>query len=209
MGRSSNDATLEFGSNGGRIASECDDSRKRERGNVIAAPPERVWPLVTEARHFQAWYAFGGATIDLRPGGAMSLRWDEHGEFPAVVEAVVPGKLFSFRWLPGARPAGRASRSPRKRAGPACAWSRRARSKTRPERARLAERAGPAPRSRGADALARSPAGASAARARRCRSRSCAAPTRAGRRRRSSSGPGSASGSRTGGRASRSSATST
>ena len=71
---------------------------------VIAAPPERVWPLVTEARHFQAWYAFGGATIDLRPGGAMSLRWDEHGEFPAVVESVVPGKLFSFRWLPAPGP---------------------------------------------------------------------------------------------------------
>ena len=29
----------------------------------------------------------------------MALRWDEHGEFAAVVEAVVPPKSFSFRWL--------------------------------------------------------------------------------------------------------------
>jgi len=27
---------------------------------LIASPPERLWPLVTEARHFQVWYAFGG-----------------------------------------------------------------------------------------------------------------------------------------------------
>ena len=66
---------------------------------VIAAAPDELWPLVTEAQHFRVWYAFGGAAIDLRPGGAMALRWDEHGEFTAVVEAVVPPKLFSFRWL--------------------------------------------------------------------------------------------------------------
>jgi uncharacterized protein YndB with AHSA1/START domain len=71
---------------------------------LIAAAPDRLWPLVTEARHFQVWYAFGGATIDLRPGGAMSMRWDEHGEFPAVVESVVPPERFSFRWLPAPGP---------------------------------------------------------------------------------------------------------
>ena len=32
---------------------------------VIAAAPDEVWPLVTEARHFRVWYAFGGAEIDL------------------------------------------------------------------------------------------------------------------------------------------------
>ncbi len=66
---------------------------------VIAAAPDEVWPLVTESRHFRVWYAFGGAEIDLRPGGAMALRWDEHGDFAAVVEAVVPPRSFSFRWL--------------------------------------------------------------------------------------------------------------
>jgi uncharacterized protein YndB with AHSA1/START domain len=71
---------------------------------LIAAPRERVWSLVTEARHLAVWYAFGGATIELRPGGAMTLRWDEHGEFRAVVEAVVPPQRFSFRWLPAPGP---------------------------------------------------------------------------------------------------------
>jgi len=71
---------------------------------VIAAAPDQLWPLVTEAGHFCVWYAFGGATIDLRPGGPMALRWDEHGEFAAVVEAVVPPRSFSFRWLPAPGP---------------------------------------------------------------------------------------------------------
>jgi uncharacterized protein YndB with AHSA1/START domain len=67
---------------------------------LVAAPRDRVWSLVTEGRHFQRWYAFGGATIDLRPGGAMTLRWDEHGEFLAVVDEVVAPERFAFRWLP-------------------------------------------------------------------------------------------------------------
>src|SRR5688572_7351815 len=71
---------------------------------VIAAGPDELWPLVTDAQHFRDWYAFGGATIDLRPGGAMALRWDEHGDFAAVVEAVVPPRLVSFRWLPAPGP---------------------------------------------------------------------------------------------------------
>ena len=67
---------------------------------LIAGSPEEVWPLVTDPRHFQTWYAFGGAEIDVRPGGAMALRWDEHGVFEAVVESVIRGELFSFRWRP-------------------------------------------------------------------------------------------------------------
>jgi len=44
--------------------------------------------LVTEPQSFQQWFAFGGADIDLVPGGKMHLRWDEHGGFDARVEAV-------------------------------------------------------------------------------------------------------------------------
>jgi uncharacterized protein YndB with AHSA1/START domain len=67
---------------------------------LVAGSPDEVWSLVTEPRHFQAWYAFGGATIDLRPGGDITMRWDEHGTFEAEVEAVIRAKLFSFRWRP-------------------------------------------------------------------------------------------------------------
>ena len=53
-----------------------------ERETIIAAPVERVWALLTEAEHIRAWFAFGGVDVDLRPGGALRFRWEEHGEFP-------------------------------------------------------------------------------------------------------------------------------
>lgn len=67
---------------------------------LVPAGPEHVWRLVTEPQFFQQWYAFGGADIDMVPGGEMHLRWDEHGGFHARVEAVEPGRRFAFRWLP-------------------------------------------------------------------------------------------------------------
>ncbi len=66
----------------------------------IPGSTDLAWALVTEPRHVQTWYAFGGANIDPRPGGAMLLRWEEHGEYPAVVEEVIAGRLLSLRWLP-------------------------------------------------------------------------------------------------------------
>lgn len=65
---------------------------------LVTGSLDEVWMLVTDARYFQEWYAFGGASIDLRPGGDMTMRWDEHGTFHAVVETVTPPRLFSFRW---------------------------------------------------------------------------------------------------------------
>jgi uncharacterized protein YndB with AHSA1/START domain len=69
-----------------------------EREVVIDAPIERVWSLITEAEHFGTWFADSGAEIDLRPGGAMTLRWEEHGTVRARVERVEPPRLFSYRW---------------------------------------------------------------------------------------------------------------
>jgi uncharacterized protein YndB with AHSA1/START domain len=69
-----------------------------EREVVIDAPIERVWALITEAEHFGAWFADSGADIDLRPGGAMSLSWAEHGTVRARVERVEPPRLFAYRW---------------------------------------------------------------------------------------------------------------
>jgi uncharacterized protein YndB with AHSA1/START domain len=69
-----------------------------EREVVVDAPIERVWALITEARHFGAWFSDSGAEIDLRPGGAMSLSWEEHGTVQARVERVEPPRLFSYRW---------------------------------------------------------------------------------------------------------------
>jgi uncharacterized protein YndB with AHSA1/START domain len=69
-----------------------------ERETLIAAPVERVWSLLTEAEHVGSWFCDAGAEIDLRPGGAMVLRWTEHGTTHARVVDVEPHRRFSYRW---------------------------------------------------------------------------------------------------------------
>jgi uncharacterized protein YndB with AHSA1/START domain len=70
-----------------------------EREVVIAAPVERVWELITSGEHVGRWFADAGARIDLRPGGAMSLTWREHGTVHGRVETVDPPRRFAFRWV--------------------------------------------------------------------------------------------------------------
>jgi len=69
-----------------------------ERETTIAAPIERVWSLLTEAEHVGTWFCDAGAEIDLRPGGAMVLRWTEHGTTHARVVDVEPHRRFTYRW---------------------------------------------------------------------------------------------------------------
>jgi uncharacterized protein YndB with AHSA1/START domain len=78
-----------------------------EREVLIEARPELVWGALTQPATLQQWYAFGGAEIDLRPGGRLVMRWDEHGEFYGFVEKVEPGRRFAYRYAvePGVEPA--------------------------------------------------------------------------------------------------------
>jgi uncharacterized protein YndB with AHSA1/START domain len=78
------------------MAAETD---RIERDILIAAPLERVWALITSAEHVGSWFADGGAEIDLRPGGSLSLTWRDHGTFHGRVEAVEPPHRFAYRWL--------------------------------------------------------------------------------------------------------------
>ena len=73
---------------------------------VIDAPVDRVWAIITEAEHIRAWFAFDGATIDLRPGGELVMTWQEHGVYHARIERIEPERRFSWRWarLPGEEP---------------------------------------------------------------------------------------------------------
>lgn len=66
---------------------------------LIAAPVARVWELITTAEHVGRWFGDAGAEIDLRPGGALSLNWREHGTVHGRVEVVEPPNRFAFRWL--------------------------------------------------------------------------------------------------------------
>ena len=79
---------------------------KIERETFIAAPVERVWALITEAEHLGRWFGDAGAEIDLRPGGAMVMRWDEHGTSRGRVVEVAPHTRFSYRWAPFKDPGG-------------------------------------------------------------------------------------------------------
>jgi uncharacterized protein YndB with AHSA1/START domain len=73
---------------------------------VVAAPVDRVWAIITEPEHIQAWFAFDGATIDLRPGGELVMTWKEHGTYHARIERIEPPHRFAWRWarLPGEQP---------------------------------------------------------------------------------------------------------
>jgi uncharacterized protein YndB with AHSA1/START domain len=77
-----------------------------ERETLIAAPVERVWELITEAEHLGRWFGDAGAEIDLRPGGAMVLRWADSGASHGRVVAVEPHTRFAYRWAPFADPGG-------------------------------------------------------------------------------------------------------
>ncbi|MPZ79406.1 MAG: activator of HSP90 ATPase [Actinophytocola sp.] len=79
-----------------------------EREILIDAPVTEVWAAVTEASHIGTWFGNAGATIDLRPGGAMTCTW-RNGEavdtVHGVVEKVDEPHLFSYRWArPGVEP---------------------------------------------------------------------------------------------------------
>ncbi len=73
-----------------------------ERDIFVAAPVERVWAALTESEHVGTWFGDAGAEVDLRPGGALVIRWKEYGSYHARVERVEPRRLFSYR---GARSA--------------------------------------------------------------------------------------------------------
>ncbi len=77
-----------------------------ERETTIEAPVERVWALLTESEHVGRWFGDAGAEIDLRPGGAMVLRWTDYGTSRGRVVAVEPHTRFSYRWAPFKDPGG-------------------------------------------------------------------------------------------------------
>ena len=68
-----------------------------DRRIELPATPEEVWEAVTGG--ISDWF---GAQADLRPerGARATFRWPDGRERGAVVEAVEPGRLLAFRWLP-------------------------------------------------------------------------------------------------------------
>lgn len=65
----------------------------------IHAPRERVWAALTEPKQLLRWFPTKRAEVDLRPGGATVLEWDE-AKAEAMVDVVEPPDRFVFRWRP-------------------------------------------------------------------------------------------------------------
>ena len=74
-----------------------------ERELILPAPPERVWTALTEPDQLSAWFGTR-ATVDLRPGGALTFEWDgstgPQGSTRGVIETVERPSRFAFRWRP-------------------------------------------------------------------------------------------------------------
>lgn len=67
---------------------------------TIKSPLKRIWELITTPQHIQKWYAFDGATVNLKPGGEISFHWNEHGTYYGVIEKIEPEKLLSLSYVP-------------------------------------------------------------------------------------------------------------
>ncbi|MEB3371754.1 SRPBCC domain-containing protein [Saccharopolyspora mangrovi] len=69
-----------------------------EREIVIAAAPERVWPLVSEP----GFWATDDESIRgtmATEGQTLVARHSQHGDFPMRVEKVDPPKYLAYRWM--------------------------------------------------------------------------------------------------------------
>ncbi|HEU4658848.1 MAG TPA: SRPBCC family protein [Capillimicrobium sp.] len=69
-----------------------------ERETLVNAPVERVWDVLTQAEHIGSWFCDAGADVDLRPGGSITLRWEQHGTAKCRLERVEPPHALSWRW---------------------------------------------------------------------------------------------------------------
>jgi uncharacterized protein YndB with AHSA1/START domain len=68
-----------------------------ERETVVACSPAEAWRWWTEPALLVRWMG-SVAEVDLRPGGAMAMRWKDHGAHLARIEKIEPYRAFAWRW---------------------------------------------------------------------------------------------------------------
>jgi uncharacterized protein YndB with AHSA1/START domain len=73
------------------------DSIRREL--TLAAPRDRVWLALTDAEQLVRWLPTSTAEVDLRPGGALRLSWEDMTD-EGIVDEVSAAQRFVFRWRP-------------------------------------------------------------------------------------------------------------
>lgn len=69
-----------------------------EQEVFLATDVEHAWAVLTQAEHLGTWFGDTGASIDLRPGGALELHWLEYATRLGTVVTVEPEEVFSFIW---------------------------------------------------------------------------------------------------------------
>mgnify|MGYP001818516628 CR=1 FL=1 len=73
-----------------------------ERTVKVASPIGAVWDALTVAEKLSQWFG-DSASVDLRPGGAISFGWSDYDDIVAgVIDDVDEPTSFSYRWEAGA-----------------------------------------------------------------------------------------------------------
>ena len=68
-----------------------------ERTLELAHPPAKVWAALTTAEGLAGWFG-QQVTIDLRPGGPASMKWDSGHIADMRVERIEEPRVFGFTW---------------------------------------------------------------------------------------------------------------
>jgi uncharacterized protein YndB with AHSA1/START domain len=68
-----------------------------ERTVELPHPPAKVWAALTTAEGLASWFG-QQATIDLRPGGSASMKWDHGHTADMRVERVEEPTVFGYTW---------------------------------------------------------------------------------------------------------------
>lgn len=68
-----------------------------ERTVELAHPPATVWTALTTADGLASWFG-QQASIDLRPGGAANMKWDNGSTVDMRVERVEEPRVFGYTW---------------------------------------------------------------------------------------------------------------
>jgi uncharacterized protein YndB with AHSA1/START domain len=69
-----------------------------ERTVELDHPPEKVWAALTTAEGLGTWFGDAGARIDLRPGGAAEMSWNDGFTVHMRVERVEEPTVFGYTW---------------------------------------------------------------------------------------------------------------
>src|ERR1044071_6319124 len=74
-----------------------------ERTMELPHAPKKVWAALTTAEGLGTWFG-NEATVDLRPGGAVEMRWTDGASASMRVEGGAEPTAFAFTWSIYGRP---------------------------------------------------------------------------------------------------------